>query len=159
MKHSWIKQPAGDVKCSVCGGHALIPNDKECFGDQSRTADATTGPQRSKPCCGGTTKARDPNTRDSKTTSITRRSCIECVEKHLGAALVLLGECRYGYTYRLRVIGHLHEAEDESQEWSPLHEAIREARKAYQKDGKIPDFDQLAVLLATRASGHNQSTT
>ena len=60
---------------------------------------------------------------------LTRASCIECVEKHIGAACVLMSECRQGYSYRLRVIGHLHEAEDESQEWPELHVAIREARK------------------------------
>ena len=41
----------------------------------------------------------------------TRPSCIDCVEKHLGAALVLLTETREGYAYRLRAIGHLFEAE------------------------------------------------
>jgi hypothetical protein len=80
----------------------------------------------------------------------TRPSCIECVEKHLGAALVLLTEAREGYAYRLRAIGHLFEAEDESQEWPQLHAAIREARKAYQADGTLPDWE----ALATRA--HDQ---
>jgi len=76
-----------------------------------------------------------------------RPSCIECVEKHLGAAYVLLTEARDlpdrqagGYAYRLRAIGHLFEAEDESQEWPALHTAIRQARKAYQADGTMPDW-------------------
>lgn len=47
---------------------------------------------------------------------VTRPSCLECVEKHLGAAWVLLAEYRDGYPHRLRAIGHLHEAEDESQD-------------------------------------------
>jgi len=75
----------------------------------------------------------------------TRPSCIECVEKHLGAAMVLLTETREGYAYRLRAIGHLFEAEDESQEWPDLHAAIRAARKAYQADGTLPDWDTLAA--------------
>jgi len=33
--------------------------------------------------------------------------------------------------HRLRDVSHLHEAEDESQEWRDLHAAIRDARKAY----------------------------
>ena len=74
----------------------------------------------------------------------TRPSCIECCEKHVGAALVLLTEAREGYAYRLRAIGHLFEAEDESQEWPELHAAIREARKAYQADGTMPDGEALA---------------
>lgn len=85
----------------------------------------------------------------------TRPSCRECVEKHLGAALVLLTETREGYAYRLRAIGHLFEAEDESQEWAELHAAIRAARKAYQADGKLPDWEALgkasdAVRTSTR---------
>jgi hypothetical protein len=33
---------------------------------------------------------------------------------------------------RLRAIGHLFEAEDESQPWPELHVAIRDTRRAYQ---------------------------
>ena len=69
---------------------------------------------------------------------------------HLGAALVLLTETREGYAYRLRAIGHLFEAEDESQEWPELHAAIREARKAYQADGTLPDWDTLATRAHER---------
>ena len=58
--------------------------------------------------------------------------------------MVLLTEAREGYVYRLRAIGHLFEAEDESQEWPELHAAIREARKAYQADGTMPDWEALA---------------
>ena len=74
---------------------------------------------------------------------VTRASCLECVEEHLGAAYVLLTETRDGYAHRLRAIGHLHEAEDESQEWPELHAAIRAARKAYQTDGTMPDWEAL----------------
>lgn len=73
-----------------------------------------------------------------------RPSCLECVEKHLGAALVLLTEAREGYAYRLRAVGHLFEAEDESQVWPELHAAIREARKAYQGADEMPNWDALA---------------
>lgn len=85
------------------------------------------------------------------TTTITRESCLECVEKHLGAALVMLSEIRAGYDYRLRVIGHMHEAEDESQAWPALHAAIREARKTYQHTGQAPNFDVLARLVTQAA--------
>lgn len=90
----------------------------------------------------------------------TRPSCIECVEKHLGAAYVLLTEARDlpagqagGYAYRLRAIGHLFEAEDESQEWPDLHAAIREARKIYQADGTVPDWATLEGLIHEVRSG------
>ena len=78
--------------------------------------------------------------------SATRPSCIECVEKHLGAAMVLLAEAREGYAYRLRAIGHLFEAEDESQEWPELHAAIRAARKAFQTAGTMPDAEHFGAL-------------
>ncbi|MGC9457335.1 MAG: hypothetical protein ACP5DC_07395 [Halothiobacillaceae bacterium] len=86
----------------------------------------------------------------------TRPSCIHCVEKHVGAAMVLLAELndlpddeatrRQGFSRRLRAIGHLFEAEDESQEWPELHAAIRAARRAYQADGTMPDFEDLGIL-------------
>ena len=86
----------------------------------------------------------------------TRPSCIECCEKHLGAAYVLLTELNdlpddpaerhQGFSRRLRAIGHLFEAEDESQEWPELHTAIRQVRKAYQADGQMPDFEHIAAL-------------
>jgi len=65
-----------------------------------------------------------------------------------GVAWVLLAEHRDGYPHRLRAIGHLFEAEDEWQAWPDLHDIIREARRAYQKAGRIPDFDAFAALLA-----------
>ena len=76
-----------------------------------------------------------------------RPSCIACVEKHLGAAYVLLTEAREGYAYRLRAVGHLFEAEDESQQWPELHNAIRAARRAYQADGTMPDWAELEEVL------------
>jgi hypothetical protein len=83
----------------------------------------------------------------------TRPSCIECVEKHLGAAYVLLTEAREGYAYRLRAVGHLFEAEDEAQEWPELHAAIRDARTRYQAAGEMPEWQDLDNLLsAARAA-------
>jgi len=77
---------------------------------------------------------------------------------HLGAAYVLLTELndlpdtpaerRRGFSRRLRAIGHLFEAEDESQEWPDLHNAIRQARKAYQADGTMPNWEALAMAVA-----------
>lgn len=77
-----------------------------------------------------------------------RPSCPECVHKHIGAAWVLISEHQNGYPHRLLAIGHLHEAEEESQAWPELHDTIREARKAYQRTGEVPDFERLASLVA-----------
>jgi len=43
--------------------------------------------------------------------------------------------------------GHLHEAEDESQQWPQLHDLIRQARKAYQQQGTVPDWELLVRTL------------
>lgn len=78
----------------------------------------------------------------------TRDSCIECVEKHFGAAYVLLSETHDGHCFRLRAIGHLHEAADESQSWPELHQALRSARRAYQGEGLMPDWESISRMIA-----------
>ena len=107
-----------------------------------KSADRLPPPSaKKKPCgCGAKTAARAG-------AAVTRPSCLECVEKHLGAAWVLIAEHRDGYPHRLRATGHLHEAEDESQAWPELHDAIRAARKAYQQTAAMPDFTALAQLV------------
>jgi hypothetical protein len=77
-----------------------------------------------------------------------RPSCLECVEKHLGAAFVIASEIYDGYSLRLSLIGHLHEAEEESQEFIMLHDLIRQARKEYQIHGTLPDWELLAQKIA-----------
>jgi len=101
-----------------------------------------SSPVKKKPCgCAAKTAGRAGAT-------VTRPSCLKCVEKHLGAAWVLIAEHRDGYAHRLRTIGHLHEAEDESQAWPEPHNAIRAVRKAYQQTGAMPDFAALAARIA-----------
>jgi hypothetical protein len=79
---------------------------------------------------------------------VSRPGCLECVEKHLGAAMVILSEIHAGYAYHLRLIGHLHEAEEESQEWHSLFRLIRKARKEYQMQRIVPDWETIAYELA-----------
>ena len=97
----------------------------------------------------------------------TRPSCIECCEKHVGAAMVLLAELndlpddpvqrRQGFSRRLRVIGHLFEAEDESQQWPELHAAIREARKRYQAEEEMPDWNVLDAMIGELRNAPQQN--
>jgi len=49
--------------------------------------------------------------------------------------------------HRLRAVGHLFEAEDESQAWPELHAAILEARRACQADGTMRDTATLEALI------------
>ena len=76
-----------------------------------------------------------------------RASCIECVEKHVGAAVVLIGEVLNGYPHRVLAIGHLHEAEEESIDWPALRAAIRRARIRYQNYNVAPDWRRLTEMI------------
>ncbi len=78
-----------------------------------------------------------------------RPSCMECVEKHLGAALVLMGEAEAGYPeHKLLAIGHLHEAADESADRMPeLSALLRDIRKRYQQ-GEPIEFENILEALS-----------
>lgn len=77
-----------------------------------------------------------------------RSSCMECVEKHLGSALVLMDEAENGYPeHKLLAIGHLNEAAQECALLRPkLSEEIRQIRKAYQS-GDAVSLDAIAEVL------------
>ena len=66
---------------------------------------------------------------------------------HRGLCLEHAPEHGRWYPHRLRAIGHLVEAEDESQEWPELHGAIRDARQVFQHTGAMPDFTEIAALV------------
>lgn len=122
-----VTQPTGDCGCRALSATSGVPASPE-----GTSAPDSSGPNGPSPDLGP-----DP-------VPVTRASCAQCIEKHLGAAYVLLTETRDGYAHRLRAIGHLHEAEDESQAFRDLHATIRAARKAYQTDGTMPDWEALA---------------
>ena len=95
---------------------------------------------------------------DNKTTSggrepLPRASCLECVEKHLGAAAVLLSEIHVGYAYHLLFIGHLHEAEDESRQWPNLCQAVRKARREYQTRRIVPRWAEFERYIVSAREG------
>jgi hypothetical protein len=77
----------------------------------------------------------------------TRASCMECIEKHIGAAMVLLSETKNGYPHYLLAVGHLHEAEEEGQAWPELSATIRAARKELQTSGTVPEWEAIMVPL------------
>ena len=84
-----------------------------------------------------------------------RPSCMECVEKHIGAAMVLATELQQGYPYRVRIIGHLHEAEEESLQWPELSACIREERVKFQQSGGkiLPNFDRIIAVMGRYGAG------
>lgn len=65
-----------------------------------------------------------------------RKSCFDCVVKHLGSAGVFVKETKMGYPdYDIWVIGELEHAADESlEEHSELAAVIREHRLAWMSD-------------------------
>ena len=77
----------------------------------------------------------------------TRESCIHCVEKHVGSAMVQISEINDGYDFRILVVGNLHEAEDESQSWKELHNEIRQSRILWQTEDKMPNWFVLGKMI------------
>lgn len=89
-------------------------------------------------------------------------SCIRCVEKHVGRALVLWeeiftaegsgtadGDARVDVVKNhLKIIGHLGNAVDESVEYSELHQALKRAERQYRYCGQAPDWNELCELIA-----------
>lgn len=141
----------------VIGAAALL---ERRTGPRSNPAGATVGRGRPR-APGEAVSYMDAGVVDAPDTEPptepTRPSCTECVEKHLSAAWILMKEHRDGYAHRWLAIGHLHEAEDESQAWPDLSTRIRDARKEYQRAGKVPDFmglmDVVDAIKATGATG------
>lgn len=84
-------------------------------------------------------------------------SCIFCVEKHVGRALVLweeslsaqdsgteTGESRVNlYLNHVKIIGHLGNAYDESADYPELHELLKKAERWYRYSGTVPPWDEI----------------
>ena len=85
----------------------------------------------------------------------TRPTCLECVEKHIGAVLVLVSELRDGYKTKILAIGHLHEAAEECQDYVDLHLEIRKVRKEFQKSLELPNIDDVIYMLANIRAEHD----
>lgn len=89
----------------------------------------------------------------------TRPSCLLCAEKHIGAALVKAEEVQFGYRYRLLIVGHLNEAEEETiTEFPALAEKIRAARLVFQ-DTKVLDLAVAVQELETLRTAPEQAKT
>jgi len=145
-------------KCTIYGNEIL---DTIQTGDHFESRQIRKAEQVTTACCRILLPQPDDNMVTQKVRScrckkhgsqnaepISRPGCLECVEKHIGAAMVILSEIHAGYAYHLRLIGHLHEAEEESQEWDSLFRLIRKARKRYQTDNIVPGWDIIANELA-----------
>lgn len=91
--------------------------------------------------------------RDSKL--IKRDSCLQCVEKHVGKAMVLHKELLTATETNnvaielnhLEIIGNLQAATDEAEQWPELRNAIDEAEREYRYKGVGPDWEALAGII------------
>jgi len=86
---------------------------------------------------------------------VRRDSCIACVQKHVGKAMVLHKELLTAtetnnvniQLNHLEIIGNLQAATDEAQEWPPLHVALDAAEREYRYRGVGPNWEELARLI------------
>src|SRR5512140_3805830 len=80
---------------------------------------------------------------------MSRKSCIDCVRKHIAQASVLLDEAQLGYPHhRWLAVGHLAEAEAEClDEYPEFAKRIRECRLAVMKSFDCSKSACLEMLL------------
>lgn len=84
-----------------------------------------------------------------------RPTCMACVSKHLGQASVLFQEALQGYPeHRWLAIGHLAEAEAESQAGFPeFAKVLRNERKKAEEGDYVPDCVSLLGRLRNASAG------
>lgn len=94
-------------------------------------------------------------------------SCVWCVEKHIGKAMVLWDEITTSgesgmedgtavvnvYRNHILVIGNLGAAVDESVEYGELHELLKKTERMYRYYGTAPDWKKILELLETVKGG------
>ena len=96
-----------------------------------------------------------------------RESCLFCVSKHISQAIVLMQEAYAGYPlHRWLAVGHLAEAEAESQDEFPdLAIVIRETRCVLMCQEpsdcakSLMDLLQMARDEAEKVNGHSDETS
>lgn len=107
---------------------------------------------------------------------VKRDSCIYCVEKHVGKAMVLLDEllsnrplhAEHGtaeYDARIKtelnhlgVIGNLQAATDEAEEWQELHDTLLSAEREYRYHGTVPDWENISGLIKNVKENYSGTT-
>lgn len=78
-----------------------------------------------------------------------RESCVECVEKHVGAAMVLESEMAKGYRHHFLALHHLREAERIMRmEKAELADEIARQREAFASRGQQANWHGLALALS-----------
>jgi len=76
-----------------------------------------------------------------------RTTCLECVTKHLGQAIILAHEVPDYPNHYMLAIGHLAEAEAESIQLYPeMQQSIREIRLSYM-ESRVLDVEALFTVF------------
>lgn len=107
---------------------------------------------------------------------VKRDSCIYCVEKHVGKAMVLLDEllsnrplhAEHGtaeYDARIKtelnhlgIIGNLQAATDEAEEWPELHDTLLSAEREYRYHGTVPNWEKISGLIKNVKENYSGTT-
>jgi len=98
---------------------------------------------------------------------VKRDSCIECVRKHVGKAMVLYKELLTSTETNninvelnhLEIIGNLQAGMDEAEEWPELHDAIDSAEREYRYRGIGPDWEMIAGMIVATDDSSIVKTT
>ena len=100
-------------------------------------------------------------------------SCILCVEKHVGRAMVAYDElCSSDnsgtttgdaainpYKARILVIGHLGHAIEESYEYTALHSLLQSDERAFRYSCKVPQWAKIVKLIEDEKKNQGQTIT
>lgn len=75
--------------------------------------------------------------------------CVDCVELHLVSARNIIKDAIRGRVDRYKIVWHLVSAANKTPKSNRnLFEALLDARRKFQRDGVIPDWDYLIQLLS-----------
>ena len=89
-----------------------------------------------------------------------RESCLFCVKKHVGKALVLFRELESfdpektgkgkikAFLNHLEIIGNLQAAADEAAQYPELYTLLLESERSYRYEGLAPDWENIVEMTA-----------
>lgn len=159
-----------------------IRGDMRLEREQRRQQERDTNEKREKcPTCSQTRlDAQNTMELDREVTNWIRNSnstqldsCILCVEKHVGRAMVAYDElCSSDnsgtttgnatinpYKSRILVIGHLGHAIEESYEYTALHSLLQSDERAFRYSCKVPQWAKIVKLIEDEKKNQGQTIT
>ena len=88
-----------------------------------------------------------------------RKSCVDCILKHVGSAIILAEEAVLGYPHHfVYAVGHLAQAEEEAlKDYPEIAEMIRNLRIDYMTFGTL-DGENLAKIIYEFREKHKEDS-